>query len=157
MVKYPDAHVEDYRLSLYPMGQFVITVPQCSSCYAKISWHDLRFFPGNITEMDDVERFVSVLVLRLGLGLARPSSYRNDACPRFKRSESYVLLSSFFRAHVSFQGPRRTLYVFIPTSIVALSAFLALGVLVRSSGALPLICTIDVKLRFALRSHTVSN
>jgi hypothetical protein len=84
MVKYPDAHVEDYRyarLSLYPMGQFVMTVPQCSLSYAKISWHDLQCFPGNITEMDDVERSVSVLVLRLGLGLARPSSYQLHILP----------------------------------------------------------------------------
>ena len=43
-VKYPDAHVEDYSV---PDGT-VVVVPQCSSSYAKLPWHDLQFFPGNV-------------------------------------------------------------------------------------------------------------
>jgi hypothetical protein len=46
-------------------------VPQCSSSYARVSWHDLQGFPGDveITEMDGVERCVSVFVLRVGCPL----------------------------------------------------------------------------------------
>ena len=26
----------------------IVAVPQCSSSHAKLSWHDLQFFPGNV-------------------------------------------------------------------------------------------------------------
>jgi hypothetical protein len=108
----------------YPMVQFVITVPQYSLSYAKISWHDLQCFPGNITEMDDVERSVSVLVLRLGLGLGCPPFKLPIAyitvnammsCPLLGSrdpSRTRVLLSSFFRAHIPFRGPKRSMFSF---------------------------------------------
>jgi hypothetical protein len=40
------------------MGQFVMAVPQRSSSYAKISWHDRQFLTGNVekTGMNDVRR-----------------------------------------------------------------------------------------------------
>ena len=43
-VKYPDARVKYYSL---PNGT-VVAVPLCSSGLAKLSWHDLQFFPGNV-------------------------------------------------------------------------------------------------------------
>ena len=66
---------EDYRsfTRWYSCGR----LPSAPRVKRKISWHDLQFFTGNVemTEID-VERCVSVLVLRIGC----PSSLPGDNC-----------------------------------------------------------------------------
>jgi hypothetical protein len=83
-VKYSNNHVEDYRLSLTRWCS--CDCPPVSSSHAKISWHDLQFFPRNVemTEMD-VEKCVSVLVLRIGCPSRLPrDTWRRSRDVRWK-------------------------------------------------------------------------
>jgi hypothetical protein len=69
-VMYPDARVEDC-----PLPDRIVcndNPPSAARVMRKISWYDLQLFPGNveIAEMD-VERCVSVLVLRVASSLPR--------------------------------------------------------------------------------------